>query len=102
MPKLTETMNADDLIGEEPSDAEKTPVTQGEGYCIRFCVLPDGFSVSDPEPLPAVPEYQPQDPTAETVPDMTTAIKHLIHVIDKNPIGGDEQAGFDSAFKDES
>lgn len=69
-----------------------------QGYRIAFDVLPDGFRVSDPSPIPAGPEAGAELSDAigpgDVVPDLTTAIKHVLAVVKGNPVNADEQEAF--------
>lgn len=80
-----------------PSDS--VPPPSEDGYRIYLDVLPDGFHVSDPQPLPAAPQGEQE--TQDDIPDLTTAIKHLLAVVKANPIGQDAneqmKAGYESA-----
>lgn len=92
----TEPVESGDPVGGEGDISQ--------GYCVRFEVTPNGFSVSEPEPLSAPSEYsegQEADESAPApVPDLTTAIKELLHVVKAHPLGNnpvaDLQAGYGS------
>lgn len=74
-----------------------------EGYCIQVCVYHDGYTVSDPEPLPESEsadsesgEQSAPESEEEKIPDLATALKHVMKVIKDNPVSGGEQDAFDS------
>ena len=90
-----------------PEEDEITDSPKGEGYSIRIDVLPSGYRVSDPEPLPA----EPSDATSETeagepseayevVPDLATAIKHVLAVIKAHPLDESPESQMDEGFAD--
>jgi hypothetical protein len=66
-----------------PSDS--LPSSSQESYQIIITVSQDGFTVDDSEPLP----------------DLATALKHVIAIVRENPVSGDAhdelKAGYNSA-----
>lgn len=64
-----------------------------EGYCIKIIVRLDGFTVSDPKPIEE-DEYNQSD---EAVPDLTSMLKHVMAVVQENPLEGSESEGFDES-----
>lgn len=91
-------------IDETPSEEAPTPSEEGsdlsQGYHIVVTVRPDGYSVSDPEPLATTSdESQDPAPSGEVVPDQLTMVKHLLQVIKSNPIGGNPQEEFQAGFE---
>jgi hypothetical protein len=78
----------------QETDSNAPPAPSEEGYSITILVLPTGFSVTGPEPLPATPsQSQP-----ETVPDITSAMKEVLAIIKENPTNQDEQAHFTAGY----
>lgn len=88
---------------EEPETeemSESNVPTPSQGYCIRICVRPDGFTVSEPEPLADTSdESMSPEPDGELVPDVMTMVKHLLHVIKQNPLGEEASAQMDEGFQ---
>lgn len=84
-------------LSPEPPSNSPPPQTQ-EGYHISIDVTPDGFLVTGPEPMHDAPEGAPN---GEQVPDLPTALKHVIAIVRDNPLSGDAheelKAGYDSA-----
>ena len=72
-----------------------------QGYHLGIDVLPDGFRVSDPEPLHAAPNPDEQESEPELVPDLTTALKHVVAVVKAHPIAPSEQDSFQSGLPDQ-
>jgi hypothetical protein len=98
----------EDMPQESESSPESSSTGEGEegnisqGYLITLTVTPDGYSVSDPEPLPAAPSDQSEEQgesDEETVPDLTTAIKHILAVVKANPLGESEQEQFSAGLQ---
>lgn len=85
---------------EQETDLESPPTDLQEGYQILFTVTRDGFSVSEPMPLPAVPQ-SPDTATSDEdmVSDLTSAIKHLLAVVKAHPVGEDEHASFAAGYE---
>lgn len=80
----------------DSQDNNDTSVTQ-EGYEIHICVTSQGFAVEGPEPLSAAPqgESEPKD----YLPDLTTAIKHVLAIVKENPITEDANAQMEAGYK---
>lgn len=79
--------------------SEEQPPTPSQGYCIKVYVRPDGFIVSDAEPLPDTSdESESPTPDGELVPDAMTMVKHLLHVIKENPLGEEASAQMNEGF----
>ena len=77
-----------------------------EGYCIQVCVYKNGFTVSDPEPLPESDTGEDAESSSSSesdedrIPDLATALKHVMKVVKDNPVTGGEQDAFDSVDSD--
>lgn len=67
-----------------------------EGYSILFTVTPDGFRVSDPQPLP--PEPQTKDQEDDYIPDLTKALKTLLSIVKEHPVTQDVHEAFQQGF----
>lgn len=97
--------------------AEKTPPTISQGYCIKLYVKPDGsFSVGDPEPTEqessdtnasAEPDeaQEPHEAKSgseadeyESLPDLATALKHIMAVVKEHPIEQNPETSFEAGF----
>ena len=89
-----------EMIEEQETDLESPPTDLQEGYQILLTVTRDGFSVSEPTPLPPAPQ-SPDTATSDEdmVPDLTSAIKHLLAVVKAHPVGEDEQAQFAAGYE---
>lgn len=82
----------------ELAEEKEAPTSFQEGYCIKITVKPDGFMVSDPEPINET-SYESQDSDdSEVIPDKVTMVKHLLHVLSENPIGADAEAQLQEGF----
>src|SRR4029077_11074407 len=84
-----------------------SPAPVGEGYQIIIQVTADGFTVEGPEPLEPKPSDEGQEPTAESepaeqLPDIATALKHVIAIVKENPIGEDANAQMQAGYAKES
>jgi hypothetical protein len=86
---------------EEQEMSQESETNLSEGYCIKIHVLPDGFKVSDPEPIEDytadsddTTQDEPQED--EVIPDEATMLKNVLAVIKSNPVGGSEQQAFDA------
>lgn len=96
-------------VEDENEEESPTPVSEdlSQGYQLRISVTPQGFTVSDPEPLapapseevaPAPSEEGAPSPdlsaakakTEEILPDRVGLVKALIGVLEANPMGEDE------------
>ena len=85
---------------EQEPDLESPPTDLQEGYQILFTVTRDGFSVSEPMPLPPAPQSSDTATSDEDmVPDLTSAIKQLLAVVREHPVGEDEQASFAAGYE---
>lgn len=71
-----------------------------QGYTLCVEVLPDGFRVSEPMPLASYSdeennESEPEEESPESLqPDIASALKQVMAVIQANPVGQSEQAAF--------
>ena len=83
---------------------ENEPMPQphdlSHGYTVELSVYPDDtFSVSEPEPLAEEEEEHEPDADEEHIHDLTSAIKRLLNVVRRNPVGDNSQESFDQGFK---
>jgi hypothetical protein len=83
----------------QETDSESPAPSSEEGYSISIHVTTQGYEVHGPDPLPAEPQGE-QGEESEQLPDLTTAIKHVLAIVKENPIAQDEQEGFKSATQD--
>ena len=69
-----------------------------QGYTICVEVLPDGFRVSEPMPLTGYSEddsgEQPDQEESALQPDIASALKQVMAVVQANPVGQSEQSAF--------
>lgn len=95
-------MESPDMAEMAPESADTLSPEEGDlsrGYRICVDVLPSGYRVSDPEPLPAEPlESDEASEGYETVPDLTTALKHLLAVIKENPLGANPNEELEAGY----
>jgi hypothetical protein len=82
-------------MGQE-SAANSTDTSQG--YCIKLHVMPDGFRVSDAEPISH--EGVEEEYAGETIADLPTALKHIVAEVKRNPLGDDSAAQFAAGYQD--
>ena len=66
-----------------------------QGYQVILSVFPDGFSVVGPSPLP-----QGDQEEDERIPDLPTALKHIIAISKENPLDTDLNAHFESGYQE--
>lgn len=94
--------NSDETASEEevpPSqEGMSDPSQEGipdfsQGYEIAICVYPDGYRVKGPNPLP-----QQDDTEEERIPDLATALKHVIALHKEHPMDEDMQAHFEAGY----
>ena len=82
---------------EELMSSSKDEQDLSQGYQICVEVLPDGFRIGNAEPLEENEETDEGESTGgDLIPDLGTALKHLMAEIKANPVGESEQSGFDS------
>jgi hypothetical protein len=78
----------------DPSGQESIP-DYAQGFEITICAYPDGFTVKGPSPLPQTPSGEEE----VRIPDLATALKHVIAISKDHPLDGDMgsqfQAGYD-------
>lgn len=98
-------MQSEDMAqsAQEPAHppSEERDITHG--YQIVIAVTPEGYRVSDAEPLaasPMMPKAQSEDASEseDTIPDLTTALRHVMAVVKANPIGDDAQSQFEAGY----
>ncbi len=73
-----------------------------QGYTICVEVLPDGFRVSEPMPLSSSSEDehsedQPDQEDSELQPDIASALKQVIAVVQAHPVGQSEASAFNES-----
>jgi len=105
MPNMPETP-------ETPSESVDTPSQElsretipdfAQGYAITICVYPDGFEVEGPKPLPQGEESdEPSAEHDEKLPDLTTALKHVIAIHKEHPVDSDLEGHFQAGLGEEA
>lgn len=71
-----------------------------QGYTICVEVLPDGFRVSEPMPLSySEDEENPdqEDQPTDVQPDIASALKQVMAVVQAHPVGQSEAAAFNES-----
>ena len=92
-------MPATDQTNSEPA----SPEGQGDlsqGYVIHLTVKPDGFQVSEAEPLASEESEGDTSDSQPTYPDLTTALKHIVAEVKSNPLGDDSHAQFAAGYSE--
>lgn len=80
----------------DPTSQDALP-DYAQGYEITVCAYPDGFTVKGPSPLPqATPESED-----ERIPDLATALKHVIAISKEHPLDGDMSRQFQAGYEGE-
>ena len=77
------------------------------GFQLTFRRTPQGYSVSDPEPLASsqveepgeAPEAGEVEGQYETVPTLAEAMKHIMVIVKENPLGNDEQGQLEAGYQ---
>ena len=83
-------------MGEEVANPESQDYSQGYEICLY--VTPTGFRVEGP--LPLEPEPQIEAPEQEDeIPDMATALKHVLAIVKENPLGNDAEAQMQAGYE---
>lgn len=88
--------------GESGPESAVPPSQEGmpdfaQGYEITVCVYPDGFEVTGPNPLP---QAKPETEDEERIPDLATALKHVVLIHKEHPVDSDLQSHFNAGYKD--
>lgn len=87
--------HVDNSISELPSES-LPPDSQ---YMIQLVVSSNGFEVNGPLPAPAQPQDKgPHSEQQDEIPDLTTAIKHILAIIKANPQGDNGNDQMDAGF----
>ena len=85
----------------QPMDTEMNQEQNlSQGYTICVEVLPDGFRVSEPMPLSYSEEDESpdqEDQPTDVQPDIASALKQVIAVVQAHPIGQSEAAAFNES-----
>lgn len=71
-----------------------------QGYTICVEVLPDGFRVSEPMPLSSYSEEEnpdQEDQPNDVQPDIASALKQVMAVVQAHPVGQSEAAAFNES-----
>jgi hypothetical protein len=98
MRKGHETM---DEMSETPETGENsvTPPSQetdySQGYEVKICFYPNGFTVTGPSPLPQLED----DEEDERISDLATALKHVVAIAKEHPLDGDMQSHFQAGYE---
>jgi hypothetical protein len=85
-----------------PAEESETATPEGQaldpsqGYCIKLMVSPDGYRVSDAEPMSN--EGVEEEYAGDTYPDLLTALKHITAEVKKHPLGDDSHAQFAAGY----
>jgi hypothetical protein len=89
----------EELETAETGQESVTPPSQdyAQGYEVTICFYPDGFAVKGPSPLPQLED----DTEEEKIPDLPTALKHVIAIAKENPLDGDMQSHFQAGYSGE-
>jgi len=88
---------ADMQDASQQTPSEEPPTPSQEGYEITIRVTPQGLTVDGPEPLAQESEPDEQE-TGETLPDITTALKHVVAIYQENPISDDAHAQLKAGY----
>lgn len=91
----------------QPMDTEMNQEQNlSQGYTICVEVLPDGFRVSEPMPLTSYSEdetdEQPDQEDSALQPDIASALKQVMAVVQANPVGQSEASAFNESVADAS
>lgn len=87
----------------QPMDTEMNQEQNlSQGYTICVEVLPDGFRVSEPMPLSSYSEderteAQPDQEDSALQPDIASALKQVMAVVQAHPVGQSEASAFNDA-----
>ena len=77
----------------EENMEEETEQNLSEGYCIKIYVRPNGFQISDPQPM----EEEDED-YGELVESPSDMLKHILAIVKSNPVEPSEAEGFDESM----
>lgn len=77
----------------EENMEEETEQNLSEGYCIKIYVRPNGFQISDPQPM----EDEDED-YGELVESPSDMLKHILAIVKSNPVEPSEAEGFDESM----
>ena len=85
----------------QPMDTEMNQEQNlSQGYTICVEVLPDGFRVSEPMPLSSYSDEEnpdQEDQPSDVQPDIASALKQVMAVIQAHPVGQSEAAAFNES-----
>ncbi len=83
----------------QPMDTEMNQEQNlSQGYTICVEVLPDGFRVSEPMPLSySEDEENPDQEDSALQPDIASALKQVMAVVQAHPVGQSEAAAFNES-----
>jgi hypothetical protein len=91
---MADTLNESENVGESGRVSQDVG-DLSQGYCVDLYVYGDGsYAVGEPEPI----DEDHDDTSVEKVPDLATALKHLIHVVKSNPVGASDEEHFAAGF----
>ena len=104
-------MEMDEEMPESSSETVETPSEESipdyaQGYAITVSVVPSGYVVSGPNPLPQSTDSDPelQDAgaeSAEPIADLGEALKQIIAITKEHPLDGDMVSQFDAGYESE-
>ena len=90
----------------QPMDTEMNQEQNlSQGYTICVEVLPDGFRVSEPMPLSSYSDEEnpdQEDQPSDVQPDIASALKQVMAVIQAHPVGQSEASAFNESSADAS
>lgn len=76
-----------------------TPMDQehnlSQGYTVCIEVLPDGYRVT--EPMPLTSDYSEEEDATELQPDIASALKQVMAVVQAHPVGQSEASAFNES-----
>lgn len=75
-----------------------SPPPISDGFMMQVEKRTSGYRVTGPLPLPAEPSEAP-DEEPDDIPDLTTAIKHMLAIDKANPLGENAAEQMDAGYK---
>ncbi len=81
-------------------EQEPSQLDYSQGYEIKITVKPSGFAVDGPLPLPQAAEStEPESEDVEEIPDLPTALKHVIAIAKEHPLDTDLDSHFQAGYE---
>ena len=87
-------MKDDMEMGSESANPQSEDYSQG--YMITVTVSPNGFHVEGPQPWD---KPQGEYEEMEELPDMASALKHVMAIVKENPVGNDAEAQMQAGYE---